>query len=132
MTYYGNILFSVFAGLCFELRTLKNAYINLIDQDIERIKVIGPATSNSLWLQLKADILNCEVLSYRTVEAVSRGGAILAALKQGFIDEIPDNLFEKYSPSQENFGLFDDYFNRMYTPLSKIKREFDLYKPTEV
>jgi sugar (pentulose or hexulose) kinase len=128
----GDILFSVLAGLCFELRTLKDAYTDLTGQVIESIKVIGPATLNSLWLQLKADILNCEVLSFRTVEAVSRGGAILAALKQGFIDQIPVHLFEKYLPSQENFKFYDDYFNRMYTPLSKIKREFDLYKSAEI
>jgi sugar (pentulose or hexulose) kinase len=92
------------------------------------MKVIGPATLNPLWLQLKADILNCEVLSYRTEEAVSRGGAILAAIKQGFIDQIPVNQFDRYLPSQENFKLYDEYFNRVYMPLLKIKREFDLYK----
>lgn len=122
------ILFSVFAGLCFELRTLKDAYSDLTGQPIKSMKVIGPATLNPLWLQLKADILNCEVLSYRTEEAVSRGGAILAAIKQGFIDQIPVNQFDRYLPSQENFKLYDEYFNRVYTPLLKIKREFDLYK----
>jgi sugar (pentulose or hexulose) kinase len=127
-----DILFSIIAGLCFELRALKDAYTDLTGQVIESIKVIGPAATNSLWLQLKADILNCEILSFRTEEAVSRGGAILTALKQGLIEQIPVNSFEKYHPSQENFKLYDEYFNRMYTPLSKIKREFDLYKSAEV
>lgn len=123
-----DILFSIFAGLCFELRTLKDAYINLANHNIENIKVIGPATLNPLWLQLKADILNCEVLSYRTDEAVSKGGAILASLEQNLIDQIPINLFDKYYPSQENFKLYDEYFNRVYTPFSKVKRDFDLNK----
>ncbi|WP_172463531.1 FGGY-family carbohydrate kinase [Priestia endophytica] len=123
-----DILFSVFAGLCFELKTLKDAYINLTNHDIESIKVIGPATLNPLWLQLKADILNCEVLSYRTDEAVSKGGAILASLKQNLIDQIPVNLFDKYLPSQENFKLYEEYFNRVYIPFSKVKRDFDLNK----
>ncbi|WP_427127732.1 FGGY-family carbohydrate kinase (plasmid) [Priestia megaterium] len=123
-----DILFSIFAGLCFELKTLKDAYIELTSHDIESIKVIGPATLNPLWLQLKADILNCEVLSYRTDEAVSKGAAILASLKQDFIDEIPVNLFDKYLPSKENFELYDEYFNRVYTPFSKVKRDFDLNK----
>ncbi|WP_276736616.1 FGGY family carbohydrate kinase [Bacillus sp. (in: firmicutes)] len=121
-----DILFSIFAGLCFELRTLKDAYIDLTKHDIQSIKVIGPATLNPLWLQLKADILNCEVLSYKTDEAVSKGGAILASLKQNFIDQIPVNLFDKYLPSQESFKLYDEYFNRVYTPFSKVKRKFDL------
>lgn len=127
-----DILYSIFAGLCFELRNLKDAYIDLTDQDIKSIKVIGPATLNPLWLQLKADILNCEVLSYKTEEAVSKGGAMLAALKQNFIDQMHVNSFDRYLPSQENFKLYDEYFNRMYTPLSKIKREFDLYRSTEI
>ncbi|MFP3669758.1 FGGY family carbohydrate kinase [Priestia sp. SIMBA_032] len=123
-----DILFSIFAGLCFELKTLKDAYIELTNHDIESIKVIGPATLNPLWLQLKADILNCEVLSYRTDEAVSKGAAILASLKQNFIDEIPVNLFDKYLPTPENFQLYDEYFNRVYIPFSKVKRDFDLNK----
>jgi sugar (pentulose or hexulose) kinase len=127
-----DILFSILAGLCFELRTLKDAFIDLTGQDIDSIKVIGPASLNSLWLQLKADILNCEVLSYKTEEAVSKGGAILAALKQNFIDQIPVNPFDKYLPSQENFKLYDAFFNSMYIPLSKIKRKFDLNKSEEV
>ncbi|MCM3213236.1 FGGY family carbohydrate kinase [Niallia taxi] len=123
-----SMLFAVLAGLCFELRTLKDAYTEFTDQTIRSMKVIGPATLNPLWLQLKADILNCEILSYKTDEAVARGAGILAAIKQGYIDKLPVNSYDRYLPSQENKNLFNEYYQQIYIPLSKIKREFDLIK----
>ncbi|MCU5773502.1 FGGY family carbohydrate kinase [Erwiniaceae bacterium BAC15a-03b] len=44
----------------------------------QTLKVIGPATSNPLWLQLKADILQCPVEAIAFDEAVSVGALITA------------------------------------------------------
>ncbi len=50
----------------------------LFDRPLERVKVIGPATSNPLWSQLKADALGVPVSAAEFPEVVSRGAQALA------------------------------------------------------
>lgn len=64
------LTFGLFLGLTFEL---KHATECLTSQQIQTIKVIGPAIKDPLWIQLKADLLGAEVLAMATPEAVSRG-----------------------------------------------------------
>ena len=50
----------------------------LFDLDLERVKVIGPASANPLWLQLKADYLGVPLSVAGFPEVVSRGAQALA------------------------------------------------------
>ncbi len=51
---------------------------SLFDRPLERVKVIGPASANPLWSQLKADILGVPVSAAAFPEVVSRGAQALA------------------------------------------------------
>lgn len=50
----------------------------LFDRPLDRVKVIGPASANPLWLQLKADALGVPVSAAGFPEIVSRGAQALA------------------------------------------------------
>lgn len=49
--------------------------------------VIGAACQNPYWLQLKATILNREIVACKIPEAVSRGAALLGARGAGYEPE---------------------------------------------
>lgn len=51
---------------------------DLFDLDLQRVKVIGPASANPLWLQLKADYLGVPLSVSGFPEVVSRGAQALA------------------------------------------------------
>lgn len=50
----------------------------LFDLELDRVKVIGPASANPLWLQLKADYLGVPLSVSGFPEVVSRGAQALA------------------------------------------------------
>lgn len=78
------VLFAVTQGVCMELKQLCRFYGG---KSNSVIKVIGPAIRNDLWMQLKADVLEREILAIDIPEAVSYG-ALLSAYPE-LRDEIP-------------------------------------------
>ncbi|MCE5003668.1 FGGY-family carbohydrate kinase [Staphylococcus pseudoxylosus] len=122
-----DLLFSTLVGLCLELRVLNDIYDNLKTEPTKCIKVIGPAVKNPLWLQLKADILNIDIEAYKIDEAVAKGAAIVANLKQNFIKEVPEESFEVYKPNKKNHANFSRYYNELYLPFLNTKKKFDSF-----
>ncbi|WP_152655836.1 L-fuculokinase [Oceanobacillus sp. CFH 90083] len=120
-----DMLFSMIAGLCFELKQLKNVYETYVESNIQRIKVIGPAVKNPLWLQLKADILQSDILAYEIEEAVAKGGAMLSASKQGLVDTLPEPEIKIYTPNKDRAEVLDDFYKKFYLPLYHLKNHFE-------
>lgn len=70
------IVFGLFLGLTFEFAI---AFESLFDQvALDKIKVIGPAINDPLWLQLKADLIRLPVDSVNIQQAVSAGAHVIA------------------------------------------------------
>ncbi|MFV0252042.1 MAG: FGGY-family carbohydrate kinase [Beutenbergiaceae bacterium] len=69
------LIFGTFLGLAVQLREV----LGLFPAQAEEVKVIGPASRNGLWLQLKADLLGMPVQAASLAEVVSRGAQALAA-----------------------------------------------------
>ncbi|MFF7684268.1 L-fuculokinase [Microbacterium sp. NPDC007973] len=68
------LVFGCFLGL---VRQFADVWA-LFDRELNRVKVIGPAASNPLWMQLKADLLGVPVSAAGVDEVVSRGAQALA------------------------------------------------------
>ena len=120
-----DILFSMIAGLCFELKQLIYVYEQHLNSNINRIKVIGPAVKNSLWLQLKADILQAEIIAYKDEEAVAKGAAMLSAWKQGLKDKFQEAEVEIYTPKVERVKVFHDFYQKYYLPAYNLKNHLE-------
>jgi sugar (pentulose or hexulose) kinase len=124
-TAISDLVFGLFLGLTFEL---KHALESLHGTSISRIKLIGPATKDPLWIQLRADMISVPVLAMETPEAVSRGANIVAEMT---IDDAtrpvnpPNNL---YTPSTASNIVqeLDDVYNNAYKPLYKTKIAFEV------
>lgn len=70
-----DIVFGCFLGMALQFCDV----LELFRVSTERVKVIGPASGNPLWLQLKADVLGTPLVASRFPEVVSRGAQALAS-----------------------------------------------------
>lgn len=69
------LVFGTFLGMVAQFHDV----LALFDEPVDRVKVIGPASGNMLWLQLKADYLGVPLAVSRFPEVVSRGAQVLAS-----------------------------------------------------
>lgn len=69
-----DLVFATFLGLVMQFADV----LDLFGIEPRLVKVIGPASRNKLWMQLKADFLNVSLAASRFPEVVSRGAQLLA------------------------------------------------------
>lgn len=108
------LLFAVHLGVALELR---NLYQSMGIAKMSRMKVIGPAIKNPLWMQLKADILGIPVVACDIQEAVARGAIMIAAKSYGGASNLKC-VEQEYTPDIEHMALLEDIYTKRYVPLS--------------
>ena len=116
---------AVLEGVCFELKVLYDAMLHGIENKPDSIKVIGSAVKNPVWLQLKADVLNCRIEAYNVDEAVARGAALLAAykcnkIKLSDIKEMNKNQTVSFEPRPELNSYYNEKFNSIFKPIYDV------------
>ncbi|WP_316548780.1 FGGY-family carbohydrate kinase [Klebsiella michiganensis] len=128
-----DVLRFVFQGLCFELKNLLDLYETLTGKHYPIVNVIGAACKNLYWLQLKANILNREIIACNVDEAVGKGAAMLAAKAVGVdIDSRSVTAAEpltRYLPERDAVAHYQQIFTQVYKPLyeSKMRTEHLCY-----
>lgn len=70
-----DLVFGCFLGMALQFRTV----LDLFRTPVTGVKVIGPASRNPLWLQLKADVLGLDLSVSTFPEVVSRGAQALVS-----------------------------------------------------
>ncbi len=120
-----DVLRFVFQGLCFELRNLLDLYESLTGRHYPIVNVIGAACKNPYWLQLKANILNREIMACNVDEAVSKGAAMLAAKAVGIEVEClagaSEEQTKRYLPQSEAVAHYQQIYTQVYKPLYESK-----------
>lgn len=119
---------AVFHGLCYELRHLLETYESLTGSHWKSVMVIGAACQNPYWLQLKATILNREIVACKIPEAVSRGAALLGARGAGFEPEnisLPADALERYQPDEQSSKGFSIVYQQIYKNLYETKIQIE-------
>lgn len=123
-------LLTLFQGLCFELRNTLESVEQLTKSYHPMIKVIGAASKNPLWLQLKADILGREILSCNIPEAVCKGAVMLAAKQNGYIKQLDcydgEIDTQSYKPNQQLKQHYDQIYQHYYKPIFDLKMKIEL------
>lgn len=116
-----DILRFIFQGLCFELKNLLDTYQSLTGKPYPVVNVIGAASKNPYWLQLKASVLNREVIAYNIEEAVSKGAAMLAAKAVGVdishVEVTSDEMLSRYQPVPQDVDRYQALYTEVYQPL---------------
>lgn len=120
-----DVLRFVFQGLCFELKNLLDLYETLTGRRYPIVNVIGAACKNPYWLQLKANILNREIIACNVDEAVSKGAAMLAAQAVGVeVTSLPVTAAQqtrRYVPECGTVNHFQAIYSQIYKPLYESK-----------
>lgn len=121
------LLSALFHGLCFELKLLLETYESLTGHHWPAIMVIGAACQNPYWLQLKANILNREIVACSLPEAVSLGAAIIGARGAGLWageHHLPEGALIRYRPDSST-PRFQAIYTRLYLPLYDAKTHIE-------
>ncbi len=120
-----DVLRFVFQGLCFELKNLLDLYETLTGRQYPVVNVIGAACKNPYWLQLKANILNREIVACNVDEAVSKGAAMLAAKAVGVdVEYLPgttEEQMKRYLPENDAVAHYQQIYTQVYKPLYESK-----------
>ena len=117
---------AVMEGICFILK--KNLkYLEQIDIKSEKIISSGGGSNSEVWNQMKADVLDMEVMVMESKEAASLGSAILGAVDMGFFSSLEKAVRKVvrvktiYQPHNQNksyyekqYELFLDIYDRLY------------------
>lgn len=116
-----DFLYAILQGVCLELRNLLLYFET--EYKYKEIKVIGPAVRDDFWLQLKADVLNKNILALEVPETVSLGA---------FIDCYPElknkgkaeEKMRKFTPNSQKVKIFENVYKK-YKLLYDVKLKFE-------
>ena len=116
---------AILEGVCFELKLLYETMLSDSENKPDSIKVIGAASKNPVWLQLKADILGCKIEAYEVDEAVARGAAMLGAYKCNKINlsdiaEMNKDKITCFNPCKEMNHYYNDKFMKTFKPIYDV------------
>lgn len=109
------ILDSLTYELKINLETMKKSGIN-----INELRTVGGAAKSSIWLQLKADITGCKVITLKVREAACLGAAILAGKASGVYKSLEEgvertvSISNVYIPDSKVQKLYNEKYN-IYT-----------------
>lgn len=108
---------AIFDSLTYELkvniRMLEKAGIRF-----KELRSIGGAAKSSVWMQVKADVLNCRVSTLESRETGCLGAAILAGAAIGAFRDIDEavsrivRVRKVYEPNPEMTGLYAEQFEK--------------------
>lgn len=121
---------AVLEGVAFNTKWLFQAVEHFIRRPITELAFIGGGARSTLWCQILADVLGCDILRRaQPLLANARGAAFIAAVGLGHLrfEDIPQYVVteHRYRPNPENRDLYE----RLFTAYLKIyKNNRKLYR----
>jgi len=98
---------------------------------IEEVRAVGGGAKSPIWLQIKADILGCKIITLKTYEAACLGAAIIAGTAAGGYTSLEEGVKiavtpkDEYTPNPEMQELYEERYNiykDLYATLKDINR----------
>ncbi len=80
---------AVMEGVAFGFRDMFELMREAGLADVSQIRVSGGGTRSELWLQILADVLQTEMVTFNTTEGAAYGAAVLAAVGTGVFADVP-------------------------------------------
>ncbi len=124
-----DLLRAVLEGLVFMTRKMLGFLGN---KNIDKIVLLGGASRDAVWNQLKADILNVEVVVPSFVEASALGAAMLAGCGIGYFENFEQAArvaslagCTTYYPEVKRSEYYDKIYHEIWLPFEKVNRHYD-------
>jgi xylulokinase len=121
-------------GICFETRMILDTMRETFSFHFDGVNAIGGGTQNSLWQQIKADILGMSVDVPDVVESASKGAALLAGIGVGAYRDLIDasrktyRLKRRFDPEASLVDQYSDLYavyKRIYPALRETNMSLD-------
>jgi xylulokinase len=99
---------------------------------ITEMRSVGGGTRNTLWNQIKADVLGIPVLLPQTSVGAPFGGAILAGMALGFYPDVSAALRQmvtiqtRYEPNPDNHSRYNQLYSIYRAIYDNLRSTFDL------
>lgn len=97
-----DMLKSVLEGTSYQLEAIRKEAEKIAGHPIDKLLVVGGGTRNRKWLQVKADILNCELELPGIPEASVLGAAMAAGVGAGTYRSVEDAVQHVGSTERES------------------------------
>lgn len=78
---------AVLEGVCFAMRDRLDCYENASDACFRRVRAVGGLAQSNWFLQLKANIMERQMIAPDCTEAAARGAALLSGIAVGLLEE---------------------------------------------
>ena len=117
-----DIAAAVFAGLCSETKYLSARISNASSQPITCIHAAGGPSKSAYFMQLKADMMGCDVVLAEESEASCLGAAILSAIGAGDIGF--DQIDKMASGSKKTYRPMENAMAEKYYEMYEKNRNY--------
>lgn len=125
------LLRAMVEGMAFQNRRMVD-WLKGDDESPKKMVLVGGASKNLIWVQMKADILNMDILSVAISEASALGAALLGGVGCGIYDgyEQACNTIAQQTPlvihpNPRRAMYYKELFTDLYLPLEEIIEKFD-------
>ncbi len=119
---------AIIEGLAYELRNSIECF-SKVGIEINKIRAVGGAAKSKVSMQIKADVLGCQIETLQICDSACLGAAMLAGLACGFYTDINDavartvKIAEVHSPDPVKSKIYSEnylQYKKLYPALVDI------------
>ena len=120
---------AIMDSLTYEFR-INMEYYEKLGFDFKEVRVVGGVSKSPFWMQIKADILNRDVVNVVEKDSACLGAAMIAMKAKGVYKTVEDavrvcvKVDQVYHPNEEIIAMYDKKYQK-YTKLYESLREFN-------
>jgi len=126
-----DLLKAMMEGTAYELESIRRSAERISGYRINRMTSVGGGTKNKYWMQIKADITNCQLTIPEINEATMLGAAITAGIGSGVykseeeaVSAVSYTHSKEIVPNQEFHQEYKHLYEKGYMGLQEQLRNF--------
>lgn len=125
----GQIARAVLEACCYQLRKQIEVIVRHTDAMPQALRVLGGATRNPLWLQMKADVTGLPVEVMEHEEVTLLGAAMLAGIGAGLYASIDEAIaatrfpLRRFEPDRAAHAAYTDLYDAVFLPAAPALTE---------
>ncbi|MFZ6029170.1 MAG: xylulokinase [Chloroflexota bacterium] len=122
---------AVLEGVAFGLRDSMELIRSAGLGTIKQVRVSGGGAKSTLWRQILADVMGCELVTVNTTEGAAYGAALLAGVGAGAWNSVPEacdatvKTLEQTGPQAGAVRVYEAYYQQYRALYPALKPSFD-------
>ena len=126
----GDLLRAMLEGMCFQAKMMLEK-LSADAKSFNHVVLLGGASHDDVWTQLKCDILGLPIVVPEQREASAFGAALLASVGCGtfsmekVVEKLSDQPCKKYFPDKDRSRFYEDFYHSVWLPVASFCEEND-------